>query len=49
MGKLPIKLKSSIDYLKTYKNLKLHIVKDIHNATRYKLQEIDINKKEQFF
>ena len=48
MGKLPMKLKIAIDYIKNFKKSKLHIDKDIYNAARYKLQKMIINKKEHF-
>ena len=41
MGKLPMKLKTVIKYLKS---LKSHIGKDVHSAARYKLQKRIFNK-----
>ena len=48
MGKLSMKLKIVIDYLKIKKS-KLHIDKDIYNTARYKLQKMIIKKIRDFF
>ena len=45
MGKLPMKLKTVINYLKS---LKSHIGKDVHSAARYKLQKRIFNKNSIF-
>ena len=49
MGKLSMKLKIVINYLKSLKKSKLHIDKDIYNAARYKVRKMIFNKKKSFF
>ena len=48
MGKLPVKLKTVINYLKKNKNSKLNINKDIDNAARYEVKIMIFNKKRVF-
>ena len=48
MGKLSMKLKIVINYLKSLKKSKLHIDKDIYNAARYKVRKMIFNKKKSF-
>ena len=47
MGKLSMKLKIVINYLKSLKKSKLHIDKDIYNAARYKVRKIILKKKKK--
>ena len=49
MGKLSMKLKIVINYLKSLKKSKLHIDKDIYNTARYKVRKMIFNKKKSFF
>ena len=48
MGKLSMKLKIVINYLKNLKKSKLHFDKDIYNAARYKEKSMILIKRERF-
>ena len=48
MGKLSMKLKIVINYLKNLKKSKLHFDKDICNAARYKEKSMILIKREHF-